>query len=67
MYKVVLHKGHTVGVNQVTVHGAMVVVLQYSHILQTQTGFISQLSTAYRVTLVTPCHTVTARAGSSHS
>ena len=30
----------------------MVVVLQYSHVLQTQTGFISQLSTAYRVTLV---------------
>ena len=28
------------------------VVLQYSHVLQTQTGFISQLSTAYRVTLV---------------
>ena len=30
----------------------MVVVLQYSHVLQTQTGFISQLSTAYLVTLV---------------
>ena len=33
----------------------MVVVLQYSHVLQTQTGIISQLSTAYRVTL---CHTM---------
>ena len=36
-------------------HHNIGVILQYSHILQTQTRFIIQLSTPYRVTL---CHTM---------